>query len=46
MDLQHRGRVNHEIHVNLTALGVEDELAKNIIRAAVKRELGAMVINY
>ena len=46
MDLQHRGRVNHEIYVNLTALGVEDELAKNIIRAAVKRELGAMVINY
>lgn len=46
MDLAHRARVNNEIYTKLTALGVEEELAKTIIKCAVKRELGAMVVNY
>ena len=45
-DMTHRGTVNNAIYLKLAALGVNDELAKSIIRAAVRRELGAMVVNY
>ena len=46
MDLTHRGAVNNQIYIKLMGLGVTDEQAKNIIRAAVRHELGALVVNY
>ena len=45
-DMTHRGTVNNQLYLKLAALGVGDELAKSIIRAAVNGELGAMIISY
>ncbi len=42
----HRQRVNGEIVGKLLELGINKEQAKLIIKAAVKRELGAIVVNY
>ncbi|WP_368882280.1 hypothetical protein [Shewanella algae] len=45
-NVAHRKAVNNDVLSKLKALGLDEQTAKAVITAAVKGELGALVINY